>query len=125
MSERAIATFAETLGAILAAGGFGLLDADWVGALSAAAMATLLAVLKAFAALGVGGETGASFGTAIPKGAVAAVETNAFGGKYEAEEAAPYREGTPVDVVPDADAHNEPTGYPDFDHEIDGPADGR
>lgn len=110
LAERAIATFAETLGAILAAGGFGLLDADWLGAISAAGMATLLAILKAFAAAGLNSETGASFGTAIPKSVVAAVETD-YNGQYEAEEAAPFEEGTPVDVVSEPEYAAEELGY--------------
>lgn len=110
MTERAIATFAQALGAILAAGGFGLIDADWIGAISAAGMATLLAVLKSFAAAGLNSETGASFGTAIPKPAVAAVETD-YDGQYEAEEASPFEEGTPVDIVPEPEYAADELGF--------------
>ncbi len=44
-AARGVKTFAQALAAILTASGAGLLDADWVGALSAAGMAGLLAVL--------------------------------------------------------------------------------
>ena len=126
LAERAIATFAQAFAAILIAGGTGLIDADWIGSLSAAGMATLLAVLKAFAAAGLGdGETGASFGTSIPKASVAAVETAADTGRYEAEQAAPYAEGTPVDVIPDVDTDISTDSYGDHDHEYDGPAGNR
>lgn len=45
LGERAVVTFAATLGALLTAGGTGLLDAPWEQSLSAAGMAALLAVL--------------------------------------------------------------------------------
>lgn len=48
--ERAITVFAASLAGLLAAGGFGLLDAPWTQSLSTAGMAALAAVL-----LSVGG----------------------------------------------------------------------
>lgn len=50
LGERTIVVFSSTLGGILAAGGFGLLDAPWEASLSAAGMAALVAAL-----LSVGG----------------------------------------------------------------------
>lgn len=106
LGERTVATFAQALVAIftvLAVEGGGLLDVDWVLAFSVSGLAALLAVLKGLAASAGGNvETGASFGTAIPKGSVAAVETE-HAGAYHAEEAAPYPDGTPVDVTLDHD----------------------
>lgn len=101
--ERTISTFAQVLGAVLLADGTGILEVDWVSALSVSAMAALLAVLKGFAASAANSETGASFGTAFPKTAVAAIETKNGEGHYTAEVAAPYAEGTPVDIVADQD----------------------
>ena len=43
--ERAVKTFAQALLAILGTGAVGILDVDWVGALSAAALATLVSLL--------------------------------------------------------------------------------
>jgi hypothetical protein len=45
LTERAVKTFAESLGAILAGNAVGLLDVDWSGSFSVAGMATLLSVL--------------------------------------------------------------------------------
>lgn len=45
LSGRAVRTFAQVLGALLVAGGTGLLDTDWGKNLSVAGMATLLSVL--------------------------------------------------------------------------------
>jgi hypothetical protein len=50
LGERALVAFAASLGGLLTAGGFGLLDAPWEQSLSTAGMAALLAVL-----LSVGG----------------------------------------------------------------------
>lgn len=55
-SERAVATFAQALIAVLSVGATGLLDVDWPGALSAAALAALLSVLKSVASSQVGNE---------------------------------------------------------------------
>lgn len=45
LAERAVLTFSSTLGGLLTAGGFGLLDAPWQQSLSASGMAALIAVL--------------------------------------------------------------------------------
>ena len=45
LGERALVVFASTLGSLLGAGGFGLLDAPWEQSLSVAGLAALLAVL--------------------------------------------------------------------------------
>lgn len=47
--ERMIRTFAQALIGALGTGALGILDVDWAGALSIAAMATLLALLTAVA----------------------------------------------------------------------------
>lgn len=47
--ERAGKTFAQALAAILTAGAFGLINAPWGSALSAAGMAALLSVLMSVA----------------------------------------------------------------------------
>lgn len=44
-AERAIKTFAQALLGVLATGVVGILDVDWPGALSAAALATLVSLL--------------------------------------------------------------------------------
>lgn len=50
--ERMIRTCAQTLLGILGANATGVLDADWGGALSAAGLATVLALLTAIASSG-------------------------------------------------------------------------
>lgn len=103
--ERTVFTFAQALGAVLLVGGDSLVGVDWTNALAVAGMAALLAVLKGFAAGAAGTETGASFGTTVPKPTVAAVEDQENAGQYTAEEASPLPEGTPVDVVPEENQH--------------------
>lgn len=44
--ERAVKTFAQTLGALLLAAGTGLLDSSWTADFSVAGMAALLSVLS-------------------------------------------------------------------------------
>ena len=43
--ERAIKTFCQSLVAIIGVGAIGILDVDWAGALSVAALATVVSVL--------------------------------------------------------------------------------
>lgn len=43
--ERAVKTFAQALVAVIGVGAVGLLDVDWIGALSAALLATVISVL--------------------------------------------------------------------------------
>ncbi|MCO1575040.1 holin [Crossiella sp. SN42] len=52
--ERALKTFAQVLGALLAIDGIGLLDAPWGAALSTAGMAAVLSVLSSVASRPVG-----------------------------------------------------------------------
>jgi hypothetical protein len=61
LAERTIATFCEALAVLLIATGVGVLEADWVTALSLAGMTALVAALKGVAAYKVGdSSTGAS-----------------------------------------------------------------
>ena len=48
-SERAIKTFCQSLLAVLTTGVVGILDVDWPGALSAAALATVVSLLTSLA----------------------------------------------------------------------------
>ncbi|MCL2788175.1 MAG: holin [Micrococcales bacterium] len=48
LAERSISTFAETLGAVLAAAGIGIMSGGFAGALATAGFATFIAALKAF-----------------------------------------------------------------------------
>ena len=43
--ERAVKTFAQALVAVIGVGAVGLLDVDWLGALSAATLATVISLL--------------------------------------------------------------------------------
>ncbi len=52
-AERAVKTFAQALVAVLGAGATGLLDVDWIQALSVAALAAVLSVLTSIASAGV------------------------------------------------------------------------
>lgn len=45
LALKGVKTFAQTLAGVLTASGAGLLDADWIGAVSASGMAGLVAVL--------------------------------------------------------------------------------
>ena len=53
-AERAVKTFSQSLLGLLSAGSVGLLDVDWVTALSTAAMVTLLSVLSSVASARTG-----------------------------------------------------------------------
>lgn len=100
LAERTIATFAQALIAVLSGMGFGLLEVDWLAAFSVAGFAALLAILKGFAGDLASAESGASWGTTVPKGQVAATEDADIEGKYESSVAGPVDVGTPVDVIP-------------------------
>jgi hypothetical protein len=52
--ERAIKSFAQSLTALLSAKGLGLVDANWLPALSAAGMVAVLSVLTSVASLQIG-----------------------------------------------------------------------
>jgi hypothetical protein len=51
--ERGIKTFAQVLAALLTADATGVMDADWAGSASVAAMATLLSFLTSIATAGI------------------------------------------------------------------------
>ena len=53
-AERAVKSFSQSLLGLLSAGSVGLLDVDWVTALSTAAMVTLLSVLSSVASARTG-----------------------------------------------------------------------
>jgi hypothetical protein len=53
-AERAIKSFAQSLTALLSAKGLGLVDANWLPALSAAGMVAVLSVLTSVASLQIG-----------------------------------------------------------------------
>jgi hypothetical protein len=55
-AERAVRTFAQSLAAVLVAGATSLIEVDWRAAFATAGLATLLAVLTAIGASGVGRE---------------------------------------------------------------------
>ena len=101
--ERALWTFAQSLGAILTVdvvAGAGFFEVNWASALSVSLLATVYALIKALGLGAASPESGASLGTSVPKGSVAAIEDE-YEGQYKADEAAPYAEGTPVDVIPE------------------------
>jgi len=52
--ERAVKTFAQTLAAVLGAGGIGLIDAPWLTAFSTAAVALLVSLLTSVASAPIG-----------------------------------------------------------------------
>lgn len=61
--ERAIKTVAQTLVAVLSVGAVGVLEVDWVGALSAAGLAGVVSALTSIAApTNVPNETGEEYG---------------------------------------------------------------
>lgn len=105
MLERALATFFQAFLALVGSDMVGVTDFNWGAALSVAAMAAIVSVAKSFVAGATSPETGASFGTAVPRDASAAIEDNEYAGRYEAGPAAPVAEGTPVDVVPEGEEY--------------------
>ena len=107
LGERVVSTFGQVGAGVLVAAvaaGQGLFDLDWKAGVSVIGIAVLLAVFKGLAAVNLNPDSGASLGTAVPKGHVAAVEAIENEGEYIAEEASPYPEGTPVDVIPEGDS---------------------
>ncbi|ANA49622.1 holin [Lactococcus garvieae] len=58
-AERAVKTFSQSLAAVLAAGATGILDVDWMNALSVSLLATLVSVLTSLGS-GTFGEQSAS-----------------------------------------------------------------
>lgn len=132
LSERVVSTFGQVAGGVLAAAlaavaaGANFADYDWSTGLFIIVITTVLAFLKGLGASAANPDTGASFGTAIPKGQVAAAESPANAqGEYVAEEASPYPEGTPVDVVLEDDSQNNGNPAPQAEyaeetHAVDG-----
>ena len=60
LGERAIKTFCQSLVAIIGVGAIGVLDVDWAGALSVAALATVVSVLTSIGNADFTAGTGAS-----------------------------------------------------------------
>lgn len=56
-AERAVKTFAQSLAAVLAAGATGVLDVDWMNALSVSLLATLVSVLTSIGSGTVGDQS--------------------------------------------------------------------
>lgn len=56
-AERAVKTFAQSLAAVLAAGATGVLDVDWMNALSVSLLATLVSVLTSLGSGYVGDDS--------------------------------------------------------------------
>lgn len=56
-TERAIKTFAQSLAAVMTAGATGVLDVDWMNALSVSLLATLVSVLTSFGSGYVGDDS--------------------------------------------------------------------
>lgn len=55
--ERAVKTFAQSSVGVLTAEAVGLFDADWVGVVSAAGMATVISVLTSIGSGGIGSDS--------------------------------------------------------------------
>ncbi|MFK4957556.1 holin [Lactococcus garvieae] len=56
-AERAVKTFAQSLAAVLTAGATGVLDVDWINALSVSLLATLVSVLTSLGSGYVGDDS--------------------------------------------------------------------
>ncbi|MCG3096705.1 holin [Lactococcus petauri] len=56
-AERAVKTFAQSLAAVLTAGATGVLDVDWMNALSVSLLATLVSVLTSLGSGYVGDDS--------------------------------------------------------------------
>mgnify|MGYP000173821378 CR=1 FL=1 len=96
-AERAVRTFAQALIAVLGVGATSVLDVDWPGALSAAALAALLSLLTSVASSGVG-DPGPSLGAETTE-PVAVPDPESPTG-IAAGEASNLPEGEPVEVIP-------------------------
>jgi hypothetical protein len=64
--ERAVKTFAQSLAALLGAGGLGLLDVAWTASLSTAGLAALLSLLTSVGSTAVGEPGSPSLGPEVP-----------------------------------------------------------
>lgn len=105
--ERAIKTAAQSLIAVGLSNATGIFDVDWLGALSAAGLATLLSVLTSIVSSGIGDTSGPSLGggevlssKAIPAEVVDALADPDSPSGSVAGPASPLPDETPVDVVP-------------------------
>lgn len=65
-AERALKTFAQSLPAVGLVGALGVLDVDWPGALSAAALATLISLLTSVASNQIGPDGPSVGGEVLP-----------------------------------------------------------
>lgn len=93
-AERAVGTFAQSfLGALPVSYIAGI---DWINALYVALFATLAFVLKAVAASVGAGETGASFGTAVPRASVRTVTDEDSPTSVSTEEGSDFGPDHPV-----------------------------
>lgn len=93
-AERAVGTFAQSLlGALPVAY---ITDIDWVNAVYVALFATGVFVLKGLAAGVSGGDTGASFGTAIPREMVRTVNSEGSPTEVSTEEGSDLGPDHPV-----------------------------
>ena len=106
-AERAIRTFAQSFAAVIVVGATGVIDADWLNALSVSGLTTLLSILTSLAAGASSPASGPSLGTEVPRDDVAAqVAPGSPHGEElvagaAAEDAAGIPEGADVAVVPD------------------------
>lgn len=92
--ERAIGTFAQSfLGALPVA--FAA-DIDWINALYVALYATLFFALKGLTAGTFGGDTGASFGTTVPRESVRTVVDEKSPTEISSDEGSDLKPGTSV-----------------------------
>lgn len=93
-AERAIGTFCQAfLGALPVAFAAGI---DWINALYVALYATLFFALKGIIAGTIGEDTGASFGTTIPRETVRTVVDESSPTDVSSDEGSDLRPGTPV-----------------------------
>lgn len=93
-TERAIGTFSQSLlGALPVAY---IADIDWMNALYVALFATGVFVLKGLAAVASNGDTGASFGTAIPRENVRTVNDSESPTDISTDEGSDLGTDTPV-----------------------------
>ena len=107
LAERAIRTFAQSFAAVIVVGATGVIDADWLNALSVSGLTTLLSILTSLAAGASSPTSGPSLGTEVPRDDVAAQVTPGSPHGEElvagaaAEDAAGIPEGADVAVVPE------------------------
>jgi hypothetical protein len=96
--ERAVKSFSQGL-LVSGVGGVGILDLDWIAAISLAA-AYAVASLLTSVGTGLAQDGNISWTRQETLASKVAADKGELG-NYESGPAAPYPEGTPVDVVPD------------------------